>query len=61
MRITDFAAGYLIATEAGAQVTEHDGSALNPELKLTERFRVVAAGNEAMHRKVLGLIGGQEN
>ena len=60
MRITDFAAGYLIATEAGAQVTESDGSELNPELNLTERFRVVAAGNKALHKKVLGLIAGQE-
>jgi fructose-1,6-bisphosphatase/inositol monophosphatase family enzyme len=61
MRITDFAAGYLIATEAGAQVTEHDGSVLNPGLNLAERFRVVAAGNKALHKKVLGQIGRQEN
>ncbi len=61
MRITDFAAGFLIAREAGARITERDGSALNPGLNLTERFRVVAAGNRMLHTKVLGLIGSQEN
>jgi myo-inositol-1(or 4)-monophosphatase len=57
MRTTDFAAGYLIMKEAGASVTDLDGSVLNPELNLSERFRVVAAGNRSLHRKVLGLIG----
>jgi myo-inositol-1(or 4)-monophosphatase len=55
MRVTDFAAGFLIAKEAGASVTGPDGSALNPRLRLDARFSVVASANPALHSQVLRL------
>ncbi len=57
MRITDFAAGYLIAKEAGALVTNLEGGTLNPRINLAERFRVVAAANGTLHRAILKLLG----
>jgi myo-inositol-1(or 4)-monophosphatase len=53
MRITDFVGGYLIAKEAGAVVTALDGGELDPKMKLSERFGLVASANEVLHRKVL--------
>lgn len=53
MRITDFAGGYLIAREAGAVVTTIDGGELDPKMSLSERFGLVASGNEVLHRKIL--------
>jgi myo-inositol-1(or 4)-monophosphatase len=53
MRIVDFAAAYLIATEAGAVVTSGDGGRLRVELDLKERFSYVAAGNRELHGAVL--------
>jgi myo-inositol-1(or 4)-monophosphatase len=56
MRLTDFAAAYLIAREAGAVVTDADGGSIDPPLNLEARFMVVAAANETLHRKILRTI-----
>lgn len=58
MRITDFAAGYLIAKEAGATITGPGGTRLTPAFDLEHRFSYVAAANPALHKKILGLIPG---
>ncbi len=58
MRITDFAAAYLVAAEAGAVVTDGRGGRLSPKFDLAHRFSFVASGNAAMHRQVLGLCRG---
>jgi myo-inositol-1(or 4)-monophosphatase len=55
MRVTDFAAPYLISKESGAKITEGDGSPLNPALDLAERFSFVAAGNPTLHGRILAL------
>ena len=56
MRVTDFAAAYLIASEAGAVVTDEEGSPLDARLDLEARFPVVGAGNGALHRRILRVI-----
>ncbi|HXW36845.1 MAG TPA: inositol monophosphatase family protein [Nitrososphaerales archaeon] len=58
MRITDFAAGYLIAKEAGAILTSPDGSPLAPAFNLSERFDFVASANGRIHARILGAIRG---
>ena len=55
MRITDFAAAYLVATEAGARVTNVDGEELEPELDLEHRFSFVASANRILHKEMLEL------
>jgi myo-inositol-1(or 4)-monophosphatase len=56
MRITDFAAAYLIASEAGAKVTDQDGGELDPAISLGERFSFVAAANDGLHREIMKLL-----
>jgi myo-inositol-1(or 4)-monophosphatase len=58
MRVTDFAAAYLIAKEAGAVVTDGNGKALDPELSLEARFSYVASANKKLQKEVLGLCAG---
>ena len=58
MRVTDFAAAYLVAREAGAVVTDANGEPVDPPLDLHSRFAVVAAANETLHRKILRAIAG---
>lgn len=58
MRITDFAAAYLIAKEAGASITKADGAALRPGLDLTKRFSYVASANSELHKRILELASG---
>jgi myo-inositol-1(or 4)-monophosphatase len=58
MRSTDFAAAYLIATEAGATITDPEGGVLDPELDLAARFSFVAANNKVLHRRILELLSG---
>ncbi|MDG6920174.1 MAG: fructose 1,6-bisphosphatase [Nitrososphaerota archaeon] len=58
MRITDFAAAYLIAAEAGAVVTDGLGGKLSPEFDLAHRFSFVASANPAVHREILRLCRG---
>jgi myo-inositol-1(or 4)-monophosphatase len=59
MRVTDFAAGCLIAREAGASISCPDGSPFNPRLSLHGRFSLVASANGALHSEVLGLASGE--
>lgn len=58
MRITDFAAAYLIAAEAGASVTGPEGETLRPSFDLEHRFSFIASGNRAIHAKILALCAG---
>jgi myo-inositol-1(or 4)-monophosphatase len=55
MRMTDFAAGYLIAKEAGAEVTARDGTSLDLPISLETRISFVASGNPRIHGEVLDL------
>jgi myo-inositol-1(or 4)-monophosphatase len=56
MRITDFAAGYLIATEAGALITDEGGRELRWKLDLSERAACVASANAGLHDQILKLL-----
>jgi myo-inositol-1(or 4)-monophosphatase len=58
MRITDFAAAYLIAKEAGATVTGPGGAKLSPAFDLSDRFSFIAAANLVLHKRILGLAPG---
>ncbi len=58
IRITDFAAAYLIAREAGAEVTGLDGKELKPKLDLKHRLSFVASANAAIHKEILELCRG---
>jgi myo-inositol-1(or 4)-monophosphatase len=55
MRITDFAAAYLIAKEAGAEFTDERGSRLEPHFDLDHRFSFVASANKLLHSGILEL------
>jgi len=55
MRMTDFAAGYLIAREAGAEVTAWDGSPLELPVRLETKISFVASGSRRIHADVLDL------
>ena len=55
IRITDFAAAYLIAKEAGAVVTGVEGRRLNVDFDLKHRFSFVASANGALHKEILEL------
>ncbi|MDE1853729.1 MAG: fructose 1,6-bisphosphatase [Thaumarchaeota archaeon] len=55
IRITDFAAAYLIAKEAGAEFTGPDGKELKPEFDLKHRFSFVASANATIHKEILEL------
>lgn len=56
IRITDTAAAFLIAEEAGATITEADGGTLEPVFDLAHRFNFVASANPALHRQILELV-----
>ena len=56
MRMTDFAAGHLIAIEAGAEMSLGDSSSSDLNLDLMSRVSFVAAGNRRLHSGVLDLI-----
>ncbi len=56
MRITDFAAGYLIATEAGALITDEVGRELRWKLDLSERAACVASANARLRDQILKLL-----
>jgi len=57
MRITDFAAGYLIAAEAGASITDAKGRRLFCRLDLTDKVECVASANPMLHEEILKQIG----
>lgn len=56
MRVTDIAAAYLIAREAGAVVTTKSGEEPNPALNLSARFDCVATANASLHAQVLSRL-----
>ena len=56
MRITDFAAGCLIATEAGALITDERGQDLSWKLNLSARAACVASANAGLHDQILKLL-----
>jgi len=53
IRVTDFAAAFLIAKEAGAAITNAAGGSLNPKFDLEHRFSFVGAANVALHDEIL--------
>src|SRR5438445_13390825 len=46
VRITDFAAGYVIAQEAGGLVVDQDGKVLDSELDYDRRISLIRADNK---------------
>lgn len=56
IRVTDVAAACLIAEEAGATVSDGDGSGLDPALSLNSRLSVVVSAGAPLHGKVLELL-----
>jgi len=57
IRITDMAAAYLIASEAGAVITDPGGKELRPTFDLEHRLSFVASANGALHKEILRLCG----
>ena len=55
IRITDIAAGYLIAKEAGAEVTDASGKELRATFDLEHRLSLVASANRGLHKEILRL------
>ncbi len=56
IRVTDLAGGRLIVKEAGGMVTTESGGELDAGLGLEERQRLIASGNETLHKKLVGLL-----
>ena len=56
LRTTDIAAGWLIAGEAGAEITALTGEQLYSKLGPTERTAFIASGNRKIHTKILHLL-----
>jgi len=57
MRITDFAAAYLITKEAGGELTDEHGGQLEPHFDLEHRFSFVASANGRLHGEILKMCG----
>jgi myo-inositol-1(or 4)-monophosphatase len=55
-RIVDFAAGYLIAKEAGALFSGTEGEELAPKLEMQERFSFVASANPRLHQRIINAL-----
>ena len=51
MRVVDFAAGYLIAKEAGAVLSNPVGEPVNTRVSLAEKFNVVASCNAKLQER----------
>jgi myo-inositol-1(or 4)-monophosphatase len=58
IRITDFAAAYLIAKEAGATFTDEGGVPVHPSFDLHHRFSFVGSASESLHKEILRVVGG---
>jgi len=56
MRVVDFAAGYLIAREAGAVFSGPKGEPVNTKVSLEEKFNVVASCNRTIQERILKLL-----
>ena len=52
IRVTDLAAAYLIASEAGAVITGPEGGAVVPAFDLSHRLSFVASSNPTLHRQI---------
>lgn len=57
MRAFDLAAAFLIATEAGATITNQDGRPLDTKLEMGSRFSFVSSSSKELHMKLLGSLG----
>jgi len=57
IRITDMAAAYLIAAEAGATITDALGRELEGVFDLEHRLAFVASANSRLHKGILRLCG----
>ena len=57
IRITDLAAAYLVAAEAGAEITDAQGNELEAVLDLKHRLSFVASANMRLHKEILRLCG----
>jgi myo-inositol-1(or 4)-monophosphatase len=56
MRVTDIAGGCLIAREAGAVISVTEDSRSAQELRLDNRFGLVASANRPLHRKIMCVL-----
>ncbi|MBI3858935.1 MAG: fructose 1,6-bisphosphatase [Thaumarchaeota archaeon] len=59
IRVTDIAAGFLIAAEAGASIWSSPGPGDRLRLDLTEKFSMVGSSNPTLHEEVMRLCGRQ--
>jgi len=57
IRITDLAAAYLVAAEAGAEISDAQGGELGAVFDLKHRISLVASANAHLHKKILRLCG----
>jgi len=57
IRITDLAAAYLVAAEAGVEITDSKGNELEVVFDLSHRLSFVASANLHLHKEVLKLCG----
>jgi len=55
LRTTDMAAAWLIIGEAGATITTPQGKPLHVKLDPKQKVEFVAAANNEMHRRIIGL------
>jgi myo-inositol-1(or 4)-monophosphatase len=58
LRTTDVAAALLIIHEAGGILTTPEGKSLDAKLDPKQRVEFIAAANEEIHQRILGLIRG---
>ena len=56
IRTTDVAAGFLIAKEAGAIITDADNKPINLPLDPKQKLNFVASANNELHKQILSLI-----
>ena len=56
IRVTDFAAAYLIAKEAGAVFTDAEGAPVRPQFDLEHRFGFVGSASGGLHKEILRLV-----
>ncbi|HSV50059.1 MAG TPA: inositol monophosphatase family protein [Candidatus Acidoferrales bacterium] len=56
IRTTDVAAGFLIAKEAGATVTDANNNPINVPLDPRQRLNFVCSANREIHKQILSLI-----
>ena len=56
IRTTDFAAGFLIAKEAGAVVTDANNQPINVPLDPKQTLNFVASANMELHKQILRLV-----